>query len=207
MLRGTCYETLSEISYNMINQDYEQDIKVCNDILKLGGVILYPTDTIWGIGCDATNEQAVAKIFAIKHRDQNKSMVLLMTDVKQLSQFIANPLPDLDKILADFKEPTTVVYDNAINLPANVLAEDGSVAVRITADPFCRALIKRLRKPIVSTSANLSGDPSPLHFGLINDSIKVSVDYTVHWRQHDISIRQPSTILRLMKDGSLVKIR
>lgn len=187
--------------------EYEQDVKVCNDILKLGGVILYPTDTIWGIGCDATNEDAVEKLFKIKHRDAKKSFVLLMTDVKQLSQFIANPLPDLEALLKQFTEPTTVIYEQAINLPASVLAEDGSVAIRITNDPFCRSLIKRFRHPIVSTSANLSGEPSPIHFGLINPVINHNVDYVVHWRQDDISTRPPSTILKLSKDGSFSKIR
>ncbi len=188
-------------------KEYEQDIKVCNDILKLGGVILYPTDTIWGLGCDATNEAAIEKIFKIKHRDVKKSFVLLMTDIKQLSEFIANPLPDLESLISDFNEPTTIIYENAINLPSTVLAEDGSVAIRITQDPFCRSLIKRFRNPIVSTSANMSGDPNPIHFGLIHPSIKSNVDFVVHWRQDDISTKQPSTILKLQKDGSFLKIR
>ncbi len=188
-------------------REYEQDIKVSSDILKLGGVILYPTDTIWGIGCDATNELAVEKLFKIKHRDAKKSFVLLMTDVKQLSQYIANPLPDLESVLSNFTEPTTVVYEQAINLPSSVLSEDGSVAVRITNDPFCRSLIKRFRNPVVSTSANVSGEPSPIHFSLITNAIKANVDYVVHWRQDDISTRQPSTILKLSKDGSFIKIR
>lgn len=187
--------------------EYEQDIKVSNDILKLGGVILYPTDTIWGIGCDATNVDAVEKIFKIKHRDTKKSFVVLMTDIKQLSQYVANPLPDLESMLKQFTEPTTIIYDQAINLPSSVLAEDGSVAIRITSDPFCRSLIKRFRKPIVSTSANLSGEPSPIHFALINSAIKKNVDYVVNWRQDDISTRQPSNILKLEKDGSFSKIR
>jgi L-threonylcarbamoyladenylate synthase len=188
-------------------KDYEQDIKVSNDILKLGGVILYPTDTIWGLGCDAMNEQAIEKLFKIKHRDAKKSFVLLMTDVKQLSNFIANPLPDLESILSKFTEPTTIIYEQAINLPSSVLGEDGSVAVRITNDPFCRSLIKRFRQPIVSTSANISGEPSPIHFSLITNTIKEHVDYVVHWRQDDISTKQPSTILKLSKDGRFTKIR
>jgi len=190
----------------MINE-FEQDIKVCNDVLKLGGVILYPTDTIWGIGCDATNEEAIEKLFEIKLRNSKKSFVLLMSDVKQLSQYIANPLPDLESILAKFTEPTTVIYEQAINLPECVLAEDGSVAIRITKDPFCFSLLKRFKKPIVSTSANLSGEPSPIHFMLIQSAIKKNVDYVVNWRQDDISTHQPSTILKLHKDGSFSKIR
>ncbi len=188
-------------------KEYEHDIKVCADILKLDGVILYPTDTIWGIGCDATNQTAIEKLFKIKHRDEKKSFVLLMTDVKQLANYIANPPPDLESILEKFTEPTTVIYEQAINLPDCVLGEDGSVAVRITHDPFCRSMIKRLRKPIVSTSANISGEPSPIHFMLIHKTIKSNVDYVVQWRQDDISTRQPSTILKLQKDGSFLKIR
>jgi len=187
--------------------EYEPDVKACTEILKEGGVILYPTDTIWGLGCDATNEAAIDKIFAIKHRDPSKSFVLLMTDVKQLRYFLVNPLPDLDSLIAEFTEPTTIVYDGVINLPAQVLAPDGSVAVRITRDPFCRALIKRLRQPIVSTSANESGHPSPMHFGFIQSSIREGADYVVQYRQHDISTRQPSQILRLTADGQFIKIR
>ena len=191
----------------MIQNEYEQDVKVSCDILKLGGVILYPTDTIWGLGCDATNDKAVDKIFAIQQRDLKKSFVILMTDVKQLCDYIADPLPDLDSMLRQFTEPTTVVYDRAIQLSPAVLAEDGSVAIRITQDPFCRSLIKRFRKPIVSTSANLSGDPSPIHYGLIHPSIRHQSDYIVNWRQHDITPRQASTIMKLNKDGSFTKIR
>lgn len=190
-----------------MNNDYEQDIKAGIDIMKLDGVILYPTDTIWGLGCDATNEKAIDKVFKIKHRDPEKSLVVLMADVKQLSQYLANPLPDLESLLKQFTTPTTIVYEGAINLPNSVFAKNGSVAVRITSDPFCRSLIKRLRKPIVSTSANESGHPSPMHFSLIQQSIIQQADYIVRWRQHDISTHPPSTILKLEKDGSFIKIR
>ncbi|MBK7761911.1 MAG: Sua5/YciO/YrdC/YwlC family protein [Bacteroidetes bacterium] len=190
-----------------MNTEYDHDIKACIDIMKLDGVILYPTDTIWGLGCDATNEKAIDKLFKIKHRDTKKSFVLLMTDVKQLSQFLANPLPDLDALINQFTEPTTIVYEGAINLPNSVLAADGSIAVRITTDPFCRSLIKRLRNPVVSTSANESGHPSPMHYSLIQQTIVTQSDYVVRWRQHDISTRPPSQILKLEKDGTFTKIR
>lgn len=188
-------------------KEYEQDVVVCTDVLKLDGVILYPTDTIWGIGCDATSESAIHKIFAIKHREPQKSVVLLMTDVKQLSNYIASSIPDLETWLTQFTEPTTVVYPNAINLPKQVLAEDGSVAVRITKDPFCRSLIKRFRKPIVSTSANISGEPSPIHFHLISPNILREVDYVVHHRQHDIATRPESRIVKMMPDGTYTVLR
>jgi L-threonylcarbamoyladenylate synthase len=190
-----------------MNTAYEHDIKVCHDILKLGGTILYPTDTTWGIGCDATNPDAVDKIFKVKHRDASKSFVVLMTDIRQLSQYLAAPPPDLESKINGFTEPTTIIYPNAIQLADQLLAEDGSVAVRITQDPFCRSLIKRFRKPLVSSSANLSGHPPPLHFALIDKAITREVDYVVQWRQDDISTRQPSAILKLMPDGSFMKIR
>ena len=186
---------------------YENDIKQAVSVMQQGGVILYPTDTIWGLGCDATQPEAVEKIFHIKGRDAGKSVIVLMTDFKQLLQYLANPLPDLESILKPFTEPTTIVYDQAINLPQQVIHSNGSLAVRITRDPFCRSLIKRLRRPLVSTSANRSGAPSPAHFGLVNPELAAAVDYVVQWRQDERSAAVASTILKLEPDGSLVKLR
>jgi len=187
--------------------NYEQDIKDTVSVLKDGGVILYPTDTIWGLGCDASNEKAIQKIIQIKHRDANKSFVLLMTDLKQLYKYIANPLPHLQEIVKSFQTPTTLIYPGAINLPSCLFGPDGSIAVRITKDTFCRSLIKRLRQPIVSTSANLSGEPSPNYFQMVTESIHEQVDYVVQFRQDDRSIQDPSTILKLCDDGTLLRIR
>ena len=186
---------------------YETDIKQCVQILKNDGVILYPTDTIWGLGCDAHHEKAIEKIYQIKQRELHKSFVLLMTDVKQLSNYIANPIPDLASIVSQFTQPTTIIYEHAINLPHLLVSNEGSIAVRITKDPFCRALIKRLRSPLVSTSVNKSGEPSAANYNMIQDDIKKEVDYVVHWRQDDSSVAEASTILKLQADGHFIKIR
>ncbi len=187
--------------------EYEQDIKNCIECMVHDGVILYPTDTIWGIGCDVTNLNAIEKIYELKHREVSKSVVLLMTDVKQLMKYIADPLPNLQDIINQFVRPTTIIYSNAINLSQRLINEDQTIAVRITKDPFCRSLIKRLRQPIVSTSANISGSSSPSSFNEISDEIKHKVDYIVQWRQEDIESKEASTILKLNKDGQFDKIR
>lgn len=186
---------------------YEEDIVSCVSTLANHGIILYPTDTIWGIGCNALDSEAIEKIKSLKQRDEQKSFILLMTDLKQLSKFIAAPLPDLEDKLNAFSIPTTVVYPNAINLPDSILAPDGSIAARITRDPFCRSLIKRLKAPIVSTSANLRDEANPFFFNQISQEIRLGVDYIVKWRQNDLVPHQPSTILKLEKDGQFSKIR
>jgi L-threonylcarbamoyladenylate synthase len=190
-----------------MDSPFESDVKNCIQVIKNDGVILYPTDTIWGIGCDAHNEKAIQKIFEIKKRDTKKSFVLLMTDAKQLSKYIANPPLDLEGMLAQFTNPTTIIYPDAINLPNSLVAMDGTVAVRITKDPFCRSLIKRMRSPLVSTSANLSGEASAANFKFIKTAIKEQVDYVVQWRQEDEEIAEASTILKLEPDGNWIKIR
>jgi L-threonylcarbamoyladenylate synthase len=187
--------------------DYEQDIKNCIEYMTHDGVILYPTDTIWGLGCDATNENAIEKIVELKNREVSKSFILLMTDVKQLSRYIADPLPNLQDLIDQLPMPTTIIYSNAINLPYRLINEDQSIAVRITKDPFCRSLIKRLRQPIVSTSANISGQPSPTTFYNISDEIKQKVDYIVQWRLQDTEPKEASSILKLNKHGHFDKIR
>jgi len=186
---------------------YETDIKNCMNYMQQHGVILYPTDTIWGLGCDAMDVKAIRKIYDIKKRDEYKNFVLLMTDVKQLNQYIASPLPDLQSVLDQFEQPTTIIYPDCINLSEEVMGPNQTIAVRITKDPFCRSLIKRLKRPIVSTSANLSGQQSPLFFDLISAEIKAGVDYIVTWRQDDDIPCQASTILKLNKEGSFDKIR
>ena len=186
---------------------YENDIQESVKTFAQHGVILYPTDTIWGLGCLADDEIAIEKIYNIKQRPAEKSFILLMTDAKQLSKYIANPLPDLQTVIENFKEPTTIIYDNAINLPSSLIATDGSIAVRITNDPFCRSLIKRTKKPIVSTSANLSGAVSPSIYASVTSEIKNQVDYIVLHRQDDETISAASSILKLMPSGNFLKIR
>lgn len=187
--------------------DFEQDIKNCVKTLNEGGTILYPTDTVWGLGCDALNEVAVDKIFAIKHRPKQKSMIVLLADARDLLQYVAAPHPDIIAIVEAFERPTTVIYNNALGFPDNVVNEDGSIAIRVTTDPFCKALIKRFRKPIVSTSANISGMPTAPIYGSIAEEVVSEVDYLVRYRQEDETIHPPSRLIRLGDDGEMEVIR
>ncbi|MEV4883740.1 L-threonylcarbamoyladenylate synthase [Chitinophaga ginsengisegetis] len=186
---------------------FEDDISAAMPVLRTGGLILYPTDTIWGIGCDATDETAVQKIYALKKRSESKSLVILLADAKDLLHYVANPRPDMADIIAGFTRPTTVIYEGALGLAPNVISEDGSIAIRIVKDPFCRHLIKRLRKPLVSTSANISGEPSPASFREVSANIRNGVDYVVKYRQNDETTSAASRIIRINKDGSIVIIR
>ena len=176
--------------------DFSNDIEQCLKVLKEGGTILYPTDTIWGIGCDATNALAVEKIIALKQRPVEKSFVVLVASEKDVLQYVAAPDLAVFDYLEKTERPTTVIYEHALGLAENAIAEDGSVAIRICRDEFCRHLIKRFRKPIVSTSANLSAEPSPSSFKEIKDMIIRSVDYVVKYRQDDIAKAVPSSIIK-----------
>ena len=186
--------------------DFSNDIENCLEILRSGGIILYPTDTIWGIGCDATNEEAVEKIIALKQRPSAKSFVVLVASERDVLQHVAGPDLAVFDYLQQTTKPTTVIYEHALGLAENVLADDGSVAIRICNDEFCRHLIKRFRKPIVSTSANISGDTSPALFTEINDEIIKGVDYVVKFRQDDVSRAAPSSIIQ-WKNGKVIPLR
>lgn len=181
--------------------DFENDIVQSLAVLRSGGLILYPTDTIWGIGCDATNETAVKRIFDLKQRDESKSLVILMADPRDLVKYLSQPPPDIADTIAQFDRPTTVIYEGALHLAPNVIHEDDTVAIRLVQDTFCRHLVKRLRKPLVSTSANISGAPSPANFTEISAEIRNGVDYVVQYRQDDLVPRQPSRIVRIQPDG------
>ncbi len=187
--------------------DFEDDIKNCVKALNEGGVILYPTETVWGLGCDALNAEAVERVFALKQRPANKSMIILLAEARDVIQFVAAPHPDIISIVERFERPTTVVYDGGLDFPSNVLGRDGSVAIRVTSDPFCKALIKRLRKPIISTSANLSGQPTPELFVDIDRAIITGADYVVRHRQDDSTKRPPSRIVRIDDNGGLLVLR
>lgn len=187
--------------------DFENDVTASLEVLRNSGIILYPTDTIWGIGCDATDETAVKKIFTLKQRPEQKSLVILMADVRDLLKYVAHPHPDIADIIAGFDRPTTVIYEGALDLAPSVINEDGTVAIRIVQEPFCRHLVKRLRKPLVSTSANISGHPSPAFFADIDPAIKSGVDYAVNYRQTDLTPSRPSRIIKMGKDGSIQVIR
>ena len=182
--------------------DYEEDILGCLEALRSGGVILYPTDTVWGLGCDATDPEAVERIFAIKQRPGHKALIVLLGDLRDINRFVAAPSPVAMEYLETSEGPTTVIYSDAIGLAANLTGNDGTVAIRVVKDDFCRHLIKRFRKPIVSTSANISGQPSPGIFGEINVNISESVDYVVRFRQNDTTRRSPSRLVRFSPDGN-----
>ena len=175
---------------------FENDIRHCVEVLRQGGLILYPTDTIWGIGCDATNEQAVEKVYQLKKRCEQKSMIVLVTEEKDILQYVAAPDMQLFDYLDTCQKPTTVIYENAIGLATNLVNQDGTIAIRICKDDFCRHLIKRFQKPIVSTSANLSGDLAPVTFRQINHTIINGVDYVVQWRQKETTENSPSALIK-----------
>jgi L-threonylcarbamoyladenylate synthase len=176
------------------------------EVLKNGGIILYPTDTIWGIGCDACNAEAVAKIFRLKGRDEAKSMIILLDTENKLSSYI-NDVPEIAYDLIEYAEnPLTIIYSGAKNLSPNAIG-DGSIGIRITRDEFCKQLIQRFRKPIISTSANVSNQPSPAHFDEISDEIKDGVDLVVNWKQDDRNPKKASTIMKLEPDGRFVFLR
>ena len=186
---------------------FNTDIEACLRVLESGGLILYPTDTIWGIGCDATNVAAVEKIFALKKRIETKALIVLIADERSLLQYVASPHIEVFDYIQGVSKPTTIIYENAIGLASNLLAEDGSVGIRICADEFCKHLIKRFRKPIVSTSANVSGFPPPKVFSDIDIAVKEGVDYVVHYRQDDTIPVEPSAVVKYNKDGSFTILR
>lgn len=191
----------------MPDQDYSNDIERALTVLKNGGIILYPTDTIWGIGCDATNASAVKRIYALKKRSDSKAMIILAATDKGVQGYVRNPSQHIFQYLKSTSKPTTVIYMHAINLPAELLAEDDSVAIRIVNNDFCKELITRLNRPLVSTSANISGDASPANFSEVSAEIKNGVDYIVNYRQNDLTPHQPSSIVRLNNDNSIQVIR
>jgi L-threonylcarbamoyladenylate synthase len=186
--------------------DFSEDIEACLNILHNGGIILYPTDTIWGIGCDATNAAAAEKIIALKQRPAAKSFVVLVASEREILQHVAAPDLAVFDYLDKTTKPTTVIYEHALGLADNVLADDGSVAIRICKDEFCKHLIKRFRKPIVSTSANISGETSPGNFYAINKSIIEGVDYVVKYKQDDVSEANASSIIK-WENGKVIVIR
>ena len=185
-----------------------EEVNKANDIMRSGGIILYPTDTIWGIGCDATNDEAVKKIFKLKKRQDSKSMIVLLDNSGKLESYVQN-VPETAWTFIEFSErPTTIIYDNARNLADSAIAEDGSIAIRITKDEFCKKLIGKLRKPIISTSANISDEKSPTNFNEISKAILNGVDYIVNLRQDEKnSEARPSTIIRLSSNGQIKFIR
>ncbi len=185
----------------------QNDIKKAVQVLQNGGVILYPTDTIWGIGCDATNEEAVQKVFFLKKRPDTKSLIILIDNINRLNSYVET-VPDIAYDLIEFSDkPITIIFEKARNLAKNLVNVDGSVGIRVINDEFCNKLISKFRKPIVSTSANFSGDKYPKNFFDINPEIIDNVDYVVEWRQEESFVSQPSSIIKLWNDGKIKIIR
>jgi L-threonylcarbamoyladenylate synthase len=187
--------------------NFEDDILKSLETLESGGTLLYPTDTIWGIGCDATNTKAVEKIFRIKNRKEAKSLIILLDHIDKLPHYIEK-VPDITAdLLASITNPVTIIYSNARRLAPNVIAPDGTIAIRIVKDDFCNELIRRFGKPIVSTSANISGFDPPAVFSQVVTEIKEVVDYIVFYKQDYFNRSKPSTIIRLRDDGLYTIIR
>ena len=185
----------------------EEDIKNAVEVLRRGGVILYPTDTVWGIGCDATNAEAVARVYQIKHRDDSKALICLVDSEARLQRYVRN-VPDVAWQLIDaVVKPTTIIFDNAVNLAPNLVAEDGSIAMRITQEKFSHELCFRFQKPIVSTSANVSGEPAAQNYRDISQEILDAVDYVCWTRRQEHLPHEASTIIKLSGDGEVKIIR
>lgn len=177
------------------------------DILKSEKIILYPTDTVWGIGCDSLSQEAYERIFALKGRPVNKSAILLVDSLDMLKNYVIRIHPKLENLLVHHQKPLTIIYNNPTNLPSHVLAEDGSVALRICNEPFCQSIISRLGNPLVSTSANVSDRPTPSFFGEIDSDILGGVDYVCKYRRQDKKSYLPSSIIKLTEDDELLFIR
>ncbi|MDR0348042.1 MAG: threonylcarbamoyl-AMP synthase [Tannerella sp.] len=185
----------------------EDDIKRACEVLIQGGLILYPTDTVWGIGCDATNPEAVKRVYELKQRTNHKAMIILTDSSAKLNAYVSE-VPDIAWDLMDVSDkPLTIIYSHAKNLAFNLLGKDGSVGIRITQESFSQTLCKRFRKPLVSTSANISGSPSPCSFSEIAEAVKNGVDYIVHYRRNETVQCKPSGIIKIDTGGIIQVIR
>lgn len=185
----------------------QEDIKNAIEVMKQGGVILYPTDTVWGIGCDATNAEAVAKVYKIKKRDDSKALICLVDSDARLQRYVRN-VPNVAWDILDIAtKPTTIILDGAINLASNLIAEDGSIALRITKEPFSHELCYRFQKPLVSTSANISGEPPAANYNDISQELLDTVDYVCFSRRQEHKPHTPSSIIKLKEDGEVTIIR
>ena len=202
------------------NRYDKEDLETALRVLRSGGVIVYPTDTVWGIGCDATNEEAVRRIYALKQREDSKSMLVLLDSAAKLDYYVEVPetaeqllnlqsddAQGVNDSQEDDTKPLTIIYPNARNLAKNLIAEDGSIGIRITNEPFSKALCAKLRHPIVSTSANISGEPTPRFFREISDQILDNTDYNCLFRREDETPHEPSSIIKINADGSFKIIR
>lgn len=187
--------------------DYQHDLEQCHLALTSGKPILYPTDTIWGLGCDAKNEQAVDSVIQLKRRPEEKSLIVLLASTEALEEFTGPIEGYVLMRIQQFKEPTTVIFPKGKNLAVSILAKDGSIGIRIVKDPFCKALIELLGGPLVSTSANLSGHVTPKNFDDIDAEIISGAGFVVNHRRDDRTPKSPSRILKLLEDGTFVQLR
>lgn len=184
-----------------------KDLSTAVEVVKKGGIILYPTDTVWGIGCDATNRKAIERIYRLKQRTDSKSMLVLVGNERQLEMSV-NHVPEQAWMLLEAAlNPLTIIYDEPIGIAENLISEDGSLGIRITEEPFSQSLCLKLKRPIVSTSANISGNPTPNNFSEISDEIIKGVDYVVNYRQNDLSKSSPSNIIKIKNNGVIKIIR
>lgn len=185
----------------------QDDIKKAVEIMKNGGVILYPTDTVWGIGCDATNAEAVAKVYKIKQRDDSKALICLVDSDARLQRYVRNAPEVAWNVMELATKPTTVIFDEAVNLAPNLIAEDGSIAMRITNEEFSKELCYRFQKPIVSTSANISGQPAAQNYCDISEELLNAVDYVCFSRRQEHKPHTPSSIIKIKNNGEIDIIR
>ena len=186
--------------------DINTEIHNAYEVIKNGGIILYPTDTVWGIGCDASNEEAVAKIYALKQREESKSMICLMNGEKMMYN-VFTKIPEVAwEILDNSERPTTLILDNPKNVAKNIIAEDNTLGIRLVKEPFCFKLMERMKRPLVSTSANISGEPTPMNFKEISPEIIKGVDYVVNLHRDKVC-KKPSAIIKLTLDSQVKVIR
>lgn len=183
--------------------DFSSDIEQCLQVLSSGGIILYPTDTIWGLGCDATNADAVKKLVNMKGKPDQKGLIILLPIERDIINYVAAPDPEVFIFLDKVKKPTTVIYPGGLLVAENVLHEDGSIAIRVVKEDFCRHLLKRFKKPIVSTSSNFHGQPSASHFNEIGPEIKQMADFVVNYRQNEHFEASASSLVKWTKEGPL----
>ena len=186
---------------------FRDDIEKSLEVLNRGGVILYPTDTVWGIGCDATNSAAVEHIYAIKRRNEAQSMLVLVDSFDMLAGFVDDIPVIAEQLHKEAVKPVTIIYPRAKNLAVHLVADDGSTGIRVVRDTFCRQLIEAFGKPVVSTSANMSGKPAPGIFDEISGDIRDAVGYVVRWRQDDRQQTTPSSIIKVNADGTYKVLR
>lgn len=184
----------------------EQEVENAFETIKKGGIILYPTDTVWGIGCDATNASAVEKVYALKKRSEQKALICLVSDVRMLEKHVYEVPETAYDILEHADKPTTIIYDKPINVANNLVADDDTLAIRVTKDPFCQKLLRIMRRPLVSTSANISGEKTPESFEQISPEILNGVDYVVNLQRSKMTSK-PSAIIKLGNNGIVKVIR